>query len=64
MELQRAWRQKEEELRDQKRETEYWECTIATRERQERIYSNCGHKRPTIETQRKRATEATKNTEV
>ena len=52
-ELELVWRKKEAKLNDERRELELWESTVASRERQERICSNCGHKRLGIETRRK-----------
>lgn len=53
MELELVWRKKEAKLDDENRELELRESTVASRERQERICSNYGHKRLRIETRRK-----------
>ena len=52
MELELVWREKEAKFGGQRRELKLWESAIVNRERQERICSNCGHKRLQIETQR------------
>ena len=52
MELEIVWREKEEKLRDERRELETRENAIATRERHDKTCPNCGHKRPRIERQR------------
>ena len=54
MELELVWRKKEAKLNDERRELELWDSTVASRDRQERICSNCAHKRLGIETRRKR----------
>ena len=53
MEIEIVWREKEEKLRDERKELEWRECMIMNRERQETTCPNCGHNRPRIEKQRK-----------